>query len=272
MDPAPYCDTCFPAFKALGSCPRSYIFDQEEFLPKVLEIIWTTASLSIFVILAALISYTIFARSSRVLFLLTSLVLQQTINEAILKNIFAEDRPPGACSRTYGLPSGHSSFAASWALLLTLEWFLYHDKVPFKTGRFYEPLRIVGILVMPFVPISRYFLNYHTPKQIYCGLLTGFAITSLYFYGIMTLMHKDNGKLWGSKIAQQFKRLNVEENIVLYKRSQTDEFMSNQGDLEQQPLNQGQAEDNSPTAGKETLIILPLKGSVRDYLWKKYRE
>ena len=270
----PYCDTCFPLFKALGSCPRSYIFDQEEFLPKVFEIIWLTASLSIFVIFISLIVSAVFARSSRGLFLLFSLLLQQIINEAILKNIFAEDRPSGACSKTYGLPSGHSSFAASWTLLMIVEWFLYHDKVPFKAGRFYEPLRIIGISVMPFVPISRYFLNYHTPKQIYCGILTGFVITSLYFYGIMALMHKDNGKFWGSNITQLFKKLNVKENLVLYKKSESNDLMANQGDLEQQPLTQ-QVEiggETSPTGGKDNVMILPLKDTVRDYFWKKYRE
>ena len=272
MDPpAPYCDTCFAIFKIFDSCPDTRIFDGEAFLPKALEVIWVSASLIPYTVYGALAFYALFARSSRVLFLLISLLLQQFLNDEILKRIFAEHRPPGACSLSYGLPSGHSSFSGSWALFLTLEWLLYHDKVPFKASRFHEPLRIVGILVIPLIPISRYFLNYHSPKQIFSGLLTGFIITSLSFYAVMALIHKDNGKLWGSKIVKQFKKWKVKDNIVLY-GSQLDDLMSSQVDLEQPVIQQDDTEGNSSTLGKETMMILPLKDAVRYYFWEKVAE
>jgi len=267
MAPAPYCDSCFKLFKMLDACPRSYIFDEDPLLPKILEVLWVSASIFPWVIYLGLFLYAIFARTSRVFFISLSLMLQQLLNDGIVKRLLAESRPSGACSTSYGLPSGHSSFTASWAVLLTLEWLLYHDKVPFKTGRFHGLLRTIGILVTPLIPISRHFLNYHTPKQIFCGLAMGSVVTSLYFYTMMAVMHKDNGKFWGSKIARLFKRLGIKDNIVLY-GAQLEDLLTSQADLEEQQLNQ-ESSDEGTTPLKESYMILPLKKKIRYYLWKK---
>jgi len=261
----PYCDSCFMLLKLFDSCPRVSVFQQAELLPKVLEVIWVSASLVPFIVYGALAVYALFSRTSRALLFILCLLVQQLINDEILKKILAEHRPSGACSSSFGLPSGHSSFTASWSILMLYEWFLFHNKVPFKAGRFHVPLRTLGIAITPLIPVSRFFLNYHTPKQIFCGLATGLVLTTLTFYAFMALIHKDHGKMWGSTITAHFKRFKIEDNIVLY-GSQLDDMMLSQMDLEQQA---GQDEVSVTTEGKELHMILPLKKEIRYYFWKK---
>jgi len=265
-EPADYCADCFALFKALDACPKTDVFNDAALLPKLLQVIWVSASVLPWLIYIGLFLCVLFARTSRVLFLAFSLLIQQCLNDVILKHIFAQDRPDGACSISYGMPSGHSAFTASWTLLLVLEWLLYHNKVPFKTGRFHGVVRTFGIIVMPLVPISRHYLNYHTIEQILCGLLTGLVVTSMYFYTMMAFMHRDNGKIWGTKVTKIFKRLKVKDNIVLF-GAQIEEMMMNQPDLESQ-LNDGENEE-STTPLKDNYMVLPLRRSVRYFFWKK---
>ena len=203
-DPADYCANCFALFKAFDACPNTDVFNNAALIPKILQVIWVSASVLPWLIYLGLIFYVLFARTSRVLFLAFSLIIQQCLNDVILKHIFQQHRPYGACSASYGMPSGHSSFTASWTVLLVLEWLLYHNKVPFKTGRFHGLLRTLMIMVMPLVPISRHYLNYHTVQQICAGLISGTIVTSMYFYTMMALMHRDNGKIWGSSVTRIF--------------------------------------------------------------------
>jgi len=138
------------------------------------------------------------------------------LNDIILKRIFAEHRPIGACSTSYGFPSGHSTFTASWLTWLLLEWFLFHERVPFKKGKIYYFLLTFGIIVTPLIPISRYYLNYHSVKQICFGLLTGFLCALVYFTIIVTLIHLNEGHFWSKRVTRALKKIKFTENILHY--------------------------------------------------------
>mmetsp|Transcript_363 Transcript_363/g.346 ORF Transcript_363/g.346 Transcript_363/m.346 type:complete len:212 (+) Transcript_363:73-708(+) len=93
--------------------------------------------------------------------------------EILLKTTIRQHRPDGACSHSYGMPSGHSSF--SWCLIM---WSLYSYYTKLN-HRLWVPVCIlfIGINVI----ISRIFLVYHTPLQVTIGSIVGIVISSVYF-------------------------------------------------------------------------------------------
>jgi len=254
LEPHPYCSTCFKLFKMASSCPRSYIFEEGNWLDIALEIIWLLGSLQPFIILIALFCYLLYHRTSRLLFLLLNNYLTQLICSTILKRIVAEIRPLGACSLSFGFPSGHSASAGGWATWLILEWVVFHDKVPFKKWRFYAILRDLALITMPLTPISRYFLNYHTWKQIVFGLFLGFLCGLGFFCLMVALIYRNEGKFWNDKVVKLMKFLRGEENILTYRS------VSHYLTL-----------DHEKGSEKETelLIILPIRESIEWFLWRK---
>jgi len=209
-----YCSNCFVIFRFLDSCPRQEVFQHGTGVDIFLEILWVFGSLLPPIIYASLLIYTFMGRTSRVLIFLMSLAIQQILNEVILKRILAEHRPKGACSHSFGLPSGHSAFSACWLTWLLLEWSMFHDDVPFKKGKVHTVLRTLGIIVTPLIPISRYFLNYHSIKQICYGLLTGFCCALLTFTIVVTLIHLNEGHFWSRRVSRFLKKLKIKENIL----------------------------------------------------------
>jgi len=211
-----YCSNCFIIFRFLDSCPRPEVFQHGSAVDIGLEVLWVFGSLLPPIIYASLLIYTLMGRTSRVLIFLTSLAIQQILNELILKKIFAEHRPTGACSTSYGFPSGHSAFTACWLTWLLLEWFMFHERVPFKKGKLYHFLLTLGIIVTPLIPISRYYLNYHSVKQICFGLLTGFLCALIYFAIIVTLIHLNEGHFWSKRVTRALKKIKFTENFLHY--------------------------------------------------------
>jgi membrane-associated phospholipid phosphatase len=97
------------------------------------------------------------------------------------KKVLAQARPHGACSTSFGFPSNHSSFAASLATWLLLEEFFFEQHAPFKSWKYYRPLRNSFLFFVPFIIISRHHLNYHSPAQILAGMMIGFTCASAVF-------------------------------------------------------------------------------------------
>jgi len=177
-----YCKECTGVLKTLESCPRWYILDSGDVMEIALELIWFLASfLPLFVYLAILI-YSIAKKNTRGCYILFNVFIQQIIC-AFMKLYVAQARPKGACSSSFGFPSGHSGFASAMATWFILEIIFFSQNAAFKQGKFYSYSRNIFIILAPLIPISRYFLNYHTVEQIVCGLLTG-VFSTVFFFGI----------------------------------------------------------------------------------------
>jgi len=208
---ADYCNTCFSLFKILDSCPRSSVFKDGNSLEDTLEGIWVASSVLLVIIYIAIGLWTFVRRTSRAFFLLLILILQIILNEVILKRIFAQARPIGACATSYGLPSGHSAFAACLATWLLLEFIMFHDKVPFKKTKVYLFLRNISILIIPLIPISRYYLNYHTIEQICFGILSGCVFPTVLFFIKISIIHRDDGKFYSNTVVKALKKLKLKK-------------------------------------------------------------
>jgi len=208
------------------------------------------------VIYLGLIIHIIVRRKSSAFFILITLGLQQIVNEVILKKSLAEHRPVGACSSSYGLPSGHSSFAATWITWLTLEWILLHGKVPFKTSKFYAVLTSLSIFLAPLIPISRYYLNYHSIKQICYGLLVGFVSATIHFCIVMAIVYKSHHNFENSMMTKFLKKLKFIDDYVSYEAS-SQENIANQEDLEDQIK-----------IKIEQKLIVPLREEIHRFIWR----
>jgi len=182
-----------------------------------LELFWVIASLVPVVVYSALVIHALAKKTWREFLILLNLSITQ-ITCALLKRYFAQARPLLACSTSFGYPSGHSGFTASLATWLLLEAIMFHEQVPFKSGKFYSMFRNTLIVFAPAIPVSRYFLNYHSIEQICYGLMTGFLCTLVYFGIVMsTLMHQGNGKLYKSVVFKVTKKYRFQDNFVKYK-------------------------------------------------------
>jgi len=172
-------------------------------------------------IYSAIVIHFLAKKTLRSFFVLTNILIQQVVC-ALLKRYFAQARPLGACSTTFGYPSGHSGFASALATWLILEVIMFHDKMPFKTSRFYSILRNCFVGFAPFIPVSRYFLNYHSWEQIAYGLLTGFLCTIFYF-GIVTtvLVRNGNGRLYSTALVKVGSKFQFQENFKSHQQKES---------------------------------------------------
>jgi len=209
-----HCHACLPFFKHLESCPRSFIFEKGELLGIFLEVVWVISSFLPFFLFAVFTIHAFLKKTSRGFFIITNLLIQQIVC-GLLKKYFAQARPVGACSTTFGYPSSHSGFAASMATWLILETFFMHRNLHFKTSKFYTLSRNGFIVFAPLIPVSRYFLNYHSLEQILCGLLAGFVCTMVYFLIVKTtLLHGNTHKYHGSLIVKTWKKYKFHDNFA----------------------------------------------------------
>jgi len=263
-----YCETCNPILKRFASCPNEVRYPSGgDSWDAFVEFIWVFASVLPYFVNIGFAICLIFARSSRLLWMFGAIGFQSLVNEHFLKRILAENRPYGACSSSYGLPSGHSSFTSALATWLILEWVVLHDKVPFKKSPFYKAITISYLLFSPLIPISRHYLNYHTIKQIFCGLATGVLFSAVSFYLMVVILHKNEGTYWSSFMRKFNLKLRIEEDILLYK--------SENGEMLLHEIQDGTLPDQENGDGlsvKKIYIILPLKESIRDMLWKSNKK
>lgn len=254
-----YCNTCSGLFRKMASCPNPAILHGDDTFQSILEYIWAFASVLPLFINVGQLLYLFASRSSRTIFMVIAMVLHGMINEKGLKRWLAESRPYGSCASGYGLPSGHSGFAIGLAAYLVLEMVLLHDKVPFKKGFGYKFMTISYLIVAPLIPISRVFLNYHSVKQIIWGSIVGIALYSLFFYMMLAIVNKNEGKFW-SGLTRGLRRRGIMQENILGFVGENGEILMN--DVKKTP-NQEDGEE------KEMKIVLPLKDNVKDSLWKK---
>jgi len=220
-----------------------------------MEVVWVASSLQPFIIILLLTVYLVYKRTSRVAFIGLNFLFTQVLNSAILKHIFAEPRPDGACSTSYGFPSGHSAQSTCWLIWLLFEWILFHDKVPFKSWKPHSFLRIFALVIVPFTPISRYYLNYHTIKQIMFGLLVGVICAGIIFYAMLVMIYKDEGKFWNSYVVFILKKIKGKDNMVIKKNINEVTSADQEGGTDQ------------TSTDKDAYVVFPLKERFRKMLF-----
>jgi len=208
-----HCGSCLTLLKGLESCPRTHIFENGELLEVGLELIWVLSSVIPYLISVAILVHAFTKKTSRGFLILTNLLLQQ-IMCAVLKKYIQQHRPIGACSTTYGYPSSHSGFTASLAVWLILEAILIHEKAHFKSAKTYAHMRNAFVCFAPLIPISRYFLNYHSLEQIVVGIIVGTMVTVPYFIMMNNMLSsKGNKSMYGKMIIRTWQRYSFHDNF-----------------------------------------------------------
>jgi dolichyldiphosphatase len=120
------------------------------------------------------------------LFLWIGYLVNEVINH-FLKNAIKEPRPMVDFDHkiiTYGNPSDHSQFMFYFASISC--WMLFHrTKFDRWFWKWLYAAMVVGLALT--VAVSRYYLSYHTVKQIVNGCLIGSVIGSGWYY-LLTLV------------------------------------------------------------------------------------
>jgi membrane-associated phospholipid phosphatase len=113
---------------------------------------------------------------------LISLIAVNHINHA-----FEEPRPQGACSTAdFGMPSLSATLCASLVMWLLLESFHLPPNILFKQSLMYVVTRTFYLSLSPFVLVSRFYLRYSTPTQVFYGYSIGSLIATGVFIFIKT--------------------------------------------------------------------------------------
>ena len=123
-------------------------------------------------------------RNLHTIYVLALQLLNEIFNYA-LKNTFKEPRPDSS-NRTgdYGFPSNHSQFMAFFATYWSL-YFLFRKNSKFS-HIFFTGVMTLGIIAGSTITCySRFYLGYHSPTQIYGGIVFGiiFGVFSFIGYG-----------------------------------------------------------------------------------------
>ncbi|KAK2591017.1 hypothetical protein QQS21_011295 [Conoideocrella luteorostrata] len=130
----------------------------------------------------------------------------------LLKRLFKEERPRKIHGKGYGMPSSHAQFLAFWSVSLALFLLLRHkphntsststgsDKSAHSHGRPWSVLERLGISVAAGVLAaatawSRIYLNYHTPRQVIAGSVTGVVI-ALAWFGVTAIVRQTGLLAW----------------------------------------------------------------------------
>ena len=113
------------------------------------------------------------------------------LNEHVLKRMFQEPRPAASASKSFGMPSGHSTNCYAW-MVWTLMEILLHPSPSHGLNIF---LVVFDLIVLGPVPYARVYLQDHTPKQVIVGGSIG-ATIGLVAAGMRSAMFPDAVPLW----------------------------------------------------------------------------
>ena len=94
--------------------------------------------------------------------------------------------PTEIVGKGYGMPSSHAQFVAFFSLSLTLFLMFRHQTTThtsYRPSTFAERLglSILACFCAVLVALSRIYLNYHTPKQVWVGFSAGLAFAVVWF-------------------------------------------------------------------------------------------
>ena len=104
-----------------------------------------------------------------ILFYLILAVFGVLLNEKVLKRIIHEPRPAGSASKSFGMPSGHSTNCYAWMVWCIVEIAVH----PSTSGWFNAFLICLTLFVLGPVPYARVYLQDHTAKQVLVGMAVG---------------------------------------------------------------------------------------------------
>ena len=117
-----HCDLCPYWLSRIHSCPSSVFFQDSSNFELAVEYFMVAMSILPYFALCIICLYSLYIRTLRGC-VISSFFLLQYIMIEILKRIFKESRPEGACHKGYGFPSQHACFAvlnSFWYLILSI--------------------------------------------------------------------------------------------------------------------------------------------------------
>ncbi len=203
---------CPLILKTLSSCPTRKINLNTLKTEDLNEIIMIILSLLPYLInLVILISMSYF-RTTRIIFIFLMETLQNIIVNYI-KNLIQEPRPNFKCNHQFGNPCYHSSFFTCLIFWFFLETIFTSSKKKFK----YKKVLVFLYFIYPFILYSRFYLNYHSIKQIINGVILGFFISFFWFFTCIKFILKSDNIL-----KRIFIKLNIKNTLT------EDEICSNQ--------------------------------------------
>lgn len=112
----------------------------------------------------------------------------------ILKRWIREERPKQMYGKGYGMPSSHAQFVAFFAVSLSMFLLLRHKP---STSTSHSPstftervsLSLLACCCASAVAASRFYLNYHTPKQVLVGVAAG-ASSAVAWFIVTTILRR----------------------------------------------------------------------------------
>jgi dolichyldiphosphatase len=130
----------------------------------------------------------------------------QMASEALnfaLKRLIKEERPKQMNGKGYGMPSSHAQFVGFFSVALSLFLLLRHtppkNPIPSHTPLSIATrigLSILATLCAALVAVSRIYLSYHTPKQVFVGWMTG-VITAVLWFAATAILRRVGLLAWG---------------------------------------------------------------------------
>jgi len=169
--------------------------------------------------------------------LLASLLL--LINEALLKQLLQQPRPPSSCLSSPGMPSSHSVLSigvATWFMMLTLSSTgARGNSVTSSSNHHLQRQRhfltscfLWASASLP-VPLSRVTLGDHTIPQVVVGSAWGFILAILYFALVSRIMLRNQVAVsrWcdSMRLKNDWREISQEEEIVLLLGEEKDTFV-----------------------------------------------
>lgn len=187
---------CHYIIKSLSSCPISKNISFFEIFLIILSLL---AYPCVFLLCLGCLIF----RTTRLGFLVVMVFADYFLVE-ILKNYLKEKRPNFKCNQEYGNPSNHAFVSSSIVIWMILEKIFikkeYENKCQFIVYSF--------CILFPFLLYSRYYLYYHSIKQIMIGTTLGCFFGIIYFSLTIKVLIK-------SVFIQKFYLLfNIENNLT----------------------------------------------------------
>jgi hypothetical protein len=156
------CSILCPTFlKMLNSCPSKNINLLEINKDNMFEIVMVLLSVSPYVLCFLILLSVLTFRTTRSVIILMMIFGQNFVIE-FLKGALRDPRPNFKCNQQFGNPSNHATFYTSIITWMVMELINLDKKFRFP----YTSLKILLILVYPFILFSRVYLNYHSIEQV----------------------------------------------------------------------------------------------------------
>ena len=190
---------CNFIFKTLSSCPTKIMdlknLNSSDYYEIFMILLSSTAYPCCFFILLC----GSYFKTTRLILIFIMQVLQNFLIN-ILKDLIKDPIPNFKCNKEFGYPSNHSSFYTCLIIWFIIEEIFTERKKQFK----YKILLVPLYIIYPFIVYSRYYLNYHSMKQVINGIIFGFLFSIFwYFFSVKYILKYDN------PLKQIFNQLNV---------------------------------------------------------------